>query len=208
MRAPREEGKRHLFEYTLMPTRIDSPFKISELTDITLHPGFDFTQGAQVMKIPASFGYLNPWRFGDKLFNLQSDPHQQHNINNVSYALHFARAMIPVLQQHDAPEELYTRFQLDAPTVEQEQAFQTLWQSDAWLAQRGYRGEHRGVAEALQFVARALAEQGNTDDDLFGCFDPETLLTEASVFTAIDRLFAAEKQAALNYQVRLLLRID
>ncbi|MCQ4970050.1 sulfatase [Atlantibacter hermannii] len=208
MRAPREENKQHLFEYTLMPTRIDSPFKISELTDITIHPGFDFTQGAQVMKIPASFGYLNPWRFGDKLFNLQSDPQQQHNINNVSYALHYGRAMIPVLQQHDAPEELYTRFGLDQPTLEQEQAFQARWESDAWLAQRGYRCEHRGVSEALQFVMRALEEQGKTDAELFANVDPQTVLTGASVFAAIDRLFDAEKQAALNYQVRLLLRID
>lgn len=76
MRCPREEGKDSLYEYTLMPTRIDSMFNVSELQNITLHPGFDFTQGAQVMRIPATFGYLNPWRFGDKLFDLHADPGQ------------------------------------------------------------------------------------------------------------------------------------
>jgi len=64
------------------------------------------------------------------------------------------------------------------------------------------------VSEALQFVMRALEEQGKTDAELFANVDPQTVLTGASVFAAIDRLFDAEKQAALNYQVRLLLRID
>ncbi|EBS4177570.1 sulfatase, partial [Salmonella enterica subsp. enterica serovar Bovismorbificans] len=40
MRCPREQNKANLYEYTLMPTRIDSPFKIDELKDIRIHPGF------------------------------------------------------------------------------------------------------------------------------------------------------------------------
>ena len=87
MRCPREEGKGGLYEYTLMPARIDSMFKVNELQNITIHPGFDFTQGAQVMQIPATFGYLNPWRFGDKLFDLNADPQQMRPLHDSERAL-------------------------------------------------------------------------------------------------------------------------
>ena len=88
MRCPREEGKGSLYEYTLMPTRIDSMFKVDELRNITLHSGFDFTQGAQVLQIPATFGYLNPWRFGDKLFDLRADPGQTVSLADSDTTLH------------------------------------------------------------------------------------------------------------------------
>lgn len=208
MRCPREEGKGNLYEYTLMPTRIDSMFNVSELRNIRIHPGFDFTQGAQVMQIPATFGYLNPWRFGDKFFALKSDPGQVRPLHDSERAFNYARAMIEVMQLHDAPSELYTRFELDILSPEREQAFaerragQSLWVGEA------HRCEHPGVEESLRFILSVAKEQGLTQEELLNTFQKGYLLTEMDIFTLIDTFFTGEQHKALVYQARLLLRTE
>lgn len=196
MRCPREQNKANLYEYTLMPTRIDSPFKIDELKDIRIHPGFDFTQGAQVMQIAATFGYLNPWRFGDKLFNLKNDPKQDHPLNDEALSHRYASAIIPLMQQHDAPPELYTRFELDPLSPERDAAFACRQKQKC----NGYECTHPGVAEALSFLIRNSA----TDELPLSHDKP---LEEADIYCLIDTLFSGDKYRAMIYQTRLLLRI-
>ncbi|VUS70297.1 sulfatase [Klebsiella huaxiensis] len=195
MRCPREQNKAHLYEYTLMPTRIDSPFKIDELKDIRIHPGFDFTQGVQVMQIPATFGYLNPWRFGDKLFDIKNDPQQLHPVTDSALSQHYASAIIPVMRQHDAPPELYTRFDLGSLSPERDQQFVARQQEST----AGYTCAHPGVAEALAFLVR------NSDSQTLD-FAEDKVIDEADIFTLIDRLFTGDKHRAMVYQTRLLLR--
>lgn len=195
MRCPREQNKAHLYEYTLMPTRIDSPFKIDELKDIRIHPGFDFTQGVQVMQIPATFGYLNPWRFGDKLFDIKNDPRQLHPVTDSALSQHYASAIIPVMRQHDAPPELYTRFDLGSLSPERDQQFVARQQEST----AGYTCAHPGVAEALAFLVR-----NNNSQTLELAEDK--VIDEADIFTLIDRLFTGDKHRAMVYQTRLLLR--
>lgn len=196
MRCPREQNKANLYEYTLMPTRIDSPFKIDELKDIRIHPGFDFTQGAQVMQIAATFGYLNPWRFGDKLFNLKNDPKQDHPLNDEALSHRYASAIIPLMQQHDAPPELYTRFELDPLSPERDAAFACRQKQKC----NGYECTHPGVAEALSFLIRNSA----TDELPLSHDKP---VEEADIYCLIDTLFSGDKYRAMIYQTRLLLRI-
>lgn len=195
MRCPREQDKAHLFEYTLMPTRIDSPFKLSELNNIRIHPGFDFTQGAQVMQIPASFGYLNPWRFGDKLFDVKHDPGQHQALENTALSSHYAQAMIPMMQQHDAPPELYTRFALDSLNADDDRLFAQ--RINAKVA--GYRCAHAGIGEALTFLLRNGADASMLSRQA----DP---LEETDIYALIDRCFTGDKHRAMVYQTRLLLR--
>lgn len=195
MRCPREQDKAHLFEYTLMPTRIDSPFKLSELNNIRIHPGFDFTQGAQVMQIPASFGYLNPWRFGDKLFDVKHDPGQHQALENTALSLHYAQAMIPMMQQHDAPPELYTRFALDSLNADDNRLFAQ--RINAKVA--GHRCTHAGIGEALTFLLRNGADVSMLSRQA----DP---LEETDIYALIDRCFTGDKHRAMVYQTRLLLR--
>jgi len=199
MRCPREQGKEHLFEYTLMPTRIDSPFNVKELTDIRIHPGFDFTRGAQVMQIPASFGYLNPWRFGDKLFDVKRDPQQSQPLDDAQKVLEKAHAMRPLLEAHDAPPELYTRFALDTLTAEQEAQFARHWQQDA-------RCEDQGVYEALMFLSKALP--AISPDAVLAEVNDGQVLTQNHIFALIDQHASGDKHKALVYQIRLLLRVD
>ncbi|WEJ88270.1 MAG: sulfatase [Klebsiella huaxiensis] len=195
MRCPREQDKAHLYEYTLMPTRIDSPFKIDELKDIRIHPGFDFTQGVQVMQIPATFGYLNPWRFGDKLFDVKNDPRQLHPVTDSALSQHYASAIIPVMRQHDAPPELYTRFDLGSLSPERDQQFVVCQQEST----AGYTCVHPGVAESLAFLVR------NSDSQTLDLAE-DKVIDEADIFTLIDRLFTGDKHRAMVYQTRLLLR--
>lgn len=195
MRCPREQDKAHLFEYTLMPTRIDSPFKLSELNNIRIHPGFDFTQGAQVMQIPASFGYLNPWRFGDKLFDVKHDPGQHQALENTALSLHYAQAMIPMMQQHDAPPELYTRFALDSLNADDDRLFAQ--RINAKVA--GHRCTHAGIGEALTFLLRNGADASMLSRQAHP-------LEETDIYILIDRCFTGDKYRAMVYQTRLLLR--
>ncbi|EDW8109980.1 sulfatase [Salmonella enterica] len=195
MRCPREQHKANLYEYTLMPTRIDSPFKIDELKDIRIHPGFDFTQGTQVMQIPATFGYLNPWRFGDKLFDLKNDPEQCHPLNDEALSHCYASAMIPLMQQHDAPPELYTRFELDPLSPERDADFACRQKQKC----NGYECAHPGVAEALSFLIRNSAADAFT-------LRHDKPVEEADIYKLIDTLFHGDKHRAMVYQTRLLLR--
>ena len=199
MRCPREKGNAGLFEYTLMPTRIDSMFKPGELKKIRIHPGFDFTQGAQVMQIPATFSYLNPWRFGDKLFDLRYDPQQKHALHDSERAFHLAQAMKQLMQEHDAPPELYARFELDGLSRAREQIFMS----------RREKGDHRcedpGVQEALCFVLSAFS--GHPQQPLVN-FAPDHLFTKRDVFALIDQHFTGDQHKALVYQTRLLLRTE
>ncbi|MBT3764533.1 MAG: hypothetical protein HOF84_01670, partial [Rhodospirillales bacterium] len=49
---PVVDAAEHLFEYTLMPTRMTTRFSIRELLDATLHSSFSFTKGVPLLKLP------------------------------------------------------------------------------------------------------------------------------------------------------------
>ncbi|ENB9205281.1 sulfatase [Serratia marcescens] len=209
MRSPRQCDRNGLYEYTLMPTRIDSPFSLNELKAIEIHPGFNFTQGAQLMKIPAGFEYLNAYRYGDKLFNVADDPQQQRDLgDDLGRALHYAAAMKKILQDNDAPPELYARFKLDALTPVQEQSDREARLSFDALAGSGFGCQDRGVYEALLLLIAAAEKQGLALHGMLGSFDTPRVLGSDDIFWLIARHFDEAKQQELVYQTRLLLRID
>lgn len=181
-------------------------FKVSELQNISIHPGFDFTQGAKVMQIPATFGYLNPWRFGDKLFDLKADPQQINALHDSERVFQYAQAINTMMQLHDAPAELYARFELDTLSLEREQAFAQRWARQTLWTEKEYRCKHHGVEEALRFVISAAGEQGLSSEALLNHFPVGHLLTETDIFTLIDACFTGDRHKALVYQTRLLLR--
>ncbi|WP_230351731.1 sulfatase [Lelliottia sp. WAP21] len=205
MRCPREEGKTHLYEYTLMPTRIDSMFNVKELTDIRIHSGFTFTQGAQVMQIPATFGYLNPWRFGDKLFDLRADPGQLTPRQDPSRTRHYAQAMRDMMKTQDAPPELYTRFELDTLSDSRERAFAERWARLTLAEGDALHCEHLGVEEALRFVLRAAERQG-CRQQMRERLDASAVVTEQDIYLLINTCLTGDCHKATLYQARLLLR--
>ncbi len=113
MRSPTEQGIDGLFEYTLMPTRINRRFTPAELQAATLHGPFSFTKGCPVMKVPAeSVMTRDADRFGHRLYDLAPDPTQQTQSHDLLAAERLRDSMIDLMQQTDAPQELYARYSL------------------------------------------------------------------------------------------------
>lgn len=111
-----------LFEYTLMPQHSGAAFTAAELCQATLHPGFDFTQGMPVLKIPAIKGAKRPpmqgGGFDDKntvLYDLNADPRQDAPFRDPDLETMFCGSIAQAMAAHDAPPELYTRFDLKVP---------------------------------------------------------------------------------------------
>tara|TARA_R110002124_G_scaffold49691_11_gene145494 strand:- start:11557 stop:13044 length:1488 start_codon:yes stop_codon:yes gene_type:complete len=108
-----------LFEYTLMPQHSGVAFAEAELSLATLHPGFDFTQGMPLLKIPAIKEAKRPpmqgGGFDDTqtvLYDLVADPDQKSPFRNPEIEAQFCSAMARAMRAHDAPNELYSRFDL------------------------------------------------------------------------------------------------
>jgi arylsulfatase A-like enzyme len=112
MRAPTEPDNRPLFEYTLMPTHIRSPFSVAELQDIELAEPFSFTKGCRVMKIEGLGWSLNSYLWGTLLFDLEKDPNQEHPIKDDEIEKRMIGLMVDLMRKNDAPPEQYTRLGL------------------------------------------------------------------------------------------------
>lgn len=114
MRAPVEQGVDGLYEYTLMPTRINRRFTPQELQGMTLHPPFSFTKGCQVLQVPAeSVMTRDADRFGHRLYDLTDDPTQQTQCHDENVARKLCERMKAMMVQSDAPAELYPRYALN-----------------------------------------------------------------------------------------------
>lgn len=98
-----------LFEYTLMPTHMREMFRLEELTDIDIAGPLGFTRGAKVMKIQAGAGFVNPYQFGSKLFDIEMDPAQMKELDDPKTELSLIQSLAQQLKQHDAPAEQYVR---------------------------------------------------------------------------------------------------
>jgi len=108
MKAPLE-GKA-VYEYTLMPTHMNSIFSTDELKNTELAGPFSFTKGCKVMKIKGK-ECMNPQsNFGSKLFCLKDDPLQEHPILDVAKEAELANAMITLMKENDAPTERFERY--------------------------------------------------------------------------------------------------
>lgn len=114
----------NLFEYTLMPTHMNSPFTLEELDDMELVAPFDFTKDVRLLKIRARSNAARPpdpdvTAFGDlgtRLYDVREDPQQlnpDYGDNAITQRL--TRSLVKILAEHDAPAELYRRFDLTAP---------------------------------------------------------------------------------------------
>jgi hypothetical protein len=113
MRAPVRPENSPLFEYTLMPTHMRGRFAITELQDVSLAEPFSFTQGIRPLKIPA-----RPWAsahaFGTMLYDLATDPHQEHPIVDDDVESRMIRLMFEWMHWNDAPLEQFERLGLSA----------------------------------------------------------------------------------------------
>lgn len=120
-RYPEVMNAENLYEYTLMPTRMTSRFSISELVDATLVDSFSFTKGVPLLKlkprtdadgVPIEVQGLAIEDTQTVLFDLQADPAQETPIDSIEKEAELTRIMSRLMQEADAPEELFERFAL------------------------------------------------------------------------------------------------
>jgi arylsulfatase A-like enzyme len=114
MRAPVREENGPLYEYTLMPTHMHHTFGVEELQDIELAEPFGFTKGCRTMKIQArgSGSWRDIHRFGTMLFDLETDPKQEHPIRDLEIEARMIALMIKLMKANDAPAEQFERLGL------------------------------------------------------------------------------------------------
>ncbi|MBT9778539.1 sulfatase-like hydrolase/transferase [Clostridium sp. MCC353] len=123
MRSGRSAEKGLLNNYTLVPLHMFEPFSVAELkeADRTLTNEFSFTKGAPVMKIPASgdtspnnscYWFERHMKYGDLLFDLEKDPQQLSPVDDPETEERLKGAMKRLMQENEAPAELYERIDL------------------------------------------------------------------------------------------------
>ncbi len=125
MRGVGQSGNEPLYQYTYMPTHLYNRFSVAEMQTTELAEPFSFTKGCRLMKIRsgpwvtrdthARIGYVNVDHIRESLlFDLQTDPHQLHPLNDPELEEKCIHAMIALMKENDAPEEQYLRLELTA----------------------------------------------------------------------------------------------
>jgi arylsulfatase A-like enzyme len=115
MRAPQEEKRDELYNYTLMPTHMRYRFQPSELKDVSLEKPFSFTKGCPVLKTKSQYKLPGGESFAQVetlLFDLQNDPQQKSPIINPEIENRLVKEMIKLMRWNDAPQEVYDRYGL------------------------------------------------------------------------------------------------
>lgn len=111
MRSPQNNANGPLYNYTLMPSHMREMFSVQELAAMELVDGFSFTKGLKLLKVPTG-NWKQPHRFGSLLFDVQSDPLQQHPIQDPAIEKRMIDHMVRLMKENDAPAEQFQRMGL------------------------------------------------------------------------------------------------
>jgi len=115
MRGPGDASNQPLNEYTLMPAHMRATFGVDELQRNELSPPFDFMRGISPVKIPGNVAQStneHPERKQTLLFDLETDPRQEHAIEDEVIEQRFISALHEHLVAVDAPAEQWLRLGL------------------------------------------------------------------------------------------------
>ncbi len=107
--------------YTLMPADMKEPFPVSSFTKdngVSMAGPFDFTQEAQVMRIPRPANWLgndgaqHPDRARTLLYDVEVDPGQERPLDDPQVASQMEAHLIRLMDEADAPAEQASRLGL------------------------------------------------------------------------------------------------
>ena len=110
MRAPISKNE-PIYEYTLMPAHMRSPFSVEELQETAIVPPFDFTKGCPVMKI-AGNEIIKSKSFKTLLFDVEKDPGQECPIKDPVVEEQMISHLLRLLDETDAPPDQFFRLGL------------------------------------------------------------------------------------------------
>jgi hypothetical protein len=85
-----------------------SRFSPAELAHLTLAPPFAFTKGVSTLRIRGSDSLVSR-NLDTMLFDLASDPQQQHPYHDPQVVQRLVASMRRMMAAHDAPAEQYER---------------------------------------------------------------------------------------------------
>jgi len=111
MRAPKNDDNTPLYEYTLMPTHMKSPFDVDELQRIVLAPPFSFSKGCPLLKIESSKSRIASQN-ETLLFDLLKDPKQERPLDDPGLEKQMVELLVELMKENDAPIEQYERLGL------------------------------------------------------------------------------------------------
>ncbi len=108
MRAPVDAANQPLYNYTLMPMHMASPFTKEELSEIEVTKEFAFTGGIPLMKLKAPSDD-RAFVQGTRLYDLEKDPEESSPISDEKTRLRMEDLMRQLMRQNEAPAEQYVR---------------------------------------------------------------------------------------------------
>ncbi len=123
LRSPIRPDNQPLYTYTLMPMHMFTLFSPEELQKAEFVGPFSFTKGCKVMRIPSKgrpHQPINHYRFGHMLFDLETDPLQNHPIQDEAIEADMIRHMVRLMRNNDAPFDQYERMGLTEEYYRQE----------------------------------------------------------------------------------------
>lgn len=209
MRAPLENNYKNLFEYTLMPTRINRRFTPKELQGIELVDPFSFTKNCKLLKVPVSSVMTNnATRYGNKLFDIINDPYQKKEITNVEKEMELLEKIRIHLLENEAPQELYRRIGLE-DGVSKEKLF---------IEKENYQHIRNNLLENLKTFGREVDEGlmviFNESDNFFEIKKTlekdfnNIVITKEELFKWINNCYTGTKLNEILYKVKLNMRLD
>ena len=124
-RFPEDLSRQELYQYTLMPTHIFSPFTPQELADAQLSPPLAFTKGAALLKVPVTrrspmYDNYGPGALLEsetRLYDLETDPGQEQPVADAATEARLADLMAELMEANGAPPEAFVRLGLGNRTA-------------------------------------------------------------------------------------------
>lgn len=120
MRCPLPDREQELYNYIIEPTSYPDAITTEEMKTAQFHEGFSFTKGCPVMRIRGGYGIRTlgfPPRslmeYGTLLYDLETDPQQEHPLDDPETEERMIRAMVQLMKENEAPEEQYVRLGLE-----------------------------------------------------------------------------------------------
>lgn len=116
-RYPADLAKQEIYQYTLMPTHITSPFTTEELAGADLVGPLPFSKGVKVLKVPVidrspmynNYGPGALLESETRLYDLKADPSQEHPLKDAIVEDRLCRTMAELMRANDAPPEAFVR---------------------------------------------------------------------------------------------------
>lgn len=112
MRAAQPGREDRIFNYTLLPLHMFTPFTPKELSGAMLAEPMAHTMGCPLLKIPSRDIY-HVAKFGNLLFDRKNDVTQEYPLNAPEIEQRLCRKMVRLMRACDAPPEQFERLGLE-----------------------------------------------------------------------------------------------